>query len=159
MNEKNLLINLKAYGISNLFGIGIIALNKYFILDTHANVGGTFIFSEFIITPVLMGIISVWFWRNPKLSGGELIGRSFLNGCISILLASIFLGEGVICLIIVSPLLFVSIIIGAYIGRAMFSRDNNTLNISIIGLMLVVFVADSMSEHHYENMVSDSIIV
>src|ERR1700761_8667817 len=159
MNKQNLLTNLKAYGIPNLFAVGTIALSKYLIVDSHAAVNNTFIFSEFIIVPILMGIISVWFWRHSDLSSRDLTGKSFLNGCITIALASFFLGEGVICLVIVSPLLFGSIIVGAFIGRAMFRRNNNTLNSSIIGLMLAVFVTDSLSEHHYENMVSDTIVV
>ena len=159
MHKKNLLTNLKAYGIPNLFAVGTLALDKYVIINTHTNVSGTFVFSEFILIPILMGIISAWFWRNMNLSSRELIGKSFLTGCITIVLASGFLGEGVICLIIVSPLLFGSIIVGAFIGRAMFRRNNNTLNTSIIGLMLAVFITDSLSEHHYENMVSDTIIV
>ena len=159
MSRKNFLTDLKAYGISNLFAVGIIGINKYFIVDTHANADDIFVFSEFIITPMLMGIISAWFWRYSDLSSRGLTGKSFLNGCITIVLASGFLGEGFICLIIVSPLLFGSIIVGAFIGRAMFRRNNNTLNISIVGLTLVVFAADSLSEHHYENMVSDTIIV
>jgi hypothetical protein len=106
-----------------------------------------------------MGIISAWFWRNSDLSGRAILGKSFLNGCLAILLSFIFLGEGTICLIIVSPLLFISIMFGAYMGRIMFRRRNNTLNSSIIGLLLAVFITDSLTEHHYENMVSDSIIV
>ncbi len=159
MNRKNLLTNLKAYGISNLFAVSSIAVSKYFIVNRDAPLSGTFIYSEFIIVPMLMGIISVWFWRNAGLTSRDLVGKSFLNGCITIVLSSIFLGEGVICLVIVSPLLFASIIAGAFIGRAMFRRNNNTLNSSIIGLLLVAFITDSFSEHHYENMVSDTIIV
>src|SRR5258708_40279470 len=41
----------------------------------------------------------------------------------------------------------------------MFRRKNNTINISIIGLMVAVFIIDSASEHHYENMVSDTVII
>jgi len=159
MLKKNFLTNLKAYGVSNLFAVGSIVISKYFIVDRDAPLSNTFVFSEFIIVPMLMGIISIWFWRNMALTSRDLVGKSFLNGCITIVLASIFLGEGVICLVIVSPLLFASIIVGAFIGRAMFRRNNNTLNTSIIGLMLVIFGTDSLSEHHYENMVSDTVIV
>jgi hypothetical protein len=159
MSSKNLFTDLKAYVISNVFAVGVIGINKYFIVDSHVNISGVFAFSEFIIIPMLMGIITAWFWRNSGLTSGDYIGKSLLNGCITIVLASMFLGEGSICLIIVSPLLFGSIITGAFIGRAMFRRNHNTLNTSIIGLMLIVFVTDSLSEHHYENMVSDTIIV
>jgi hypothetical protein len=159
MTRKSLLTDLKSYAISNVFAVGIIGINKYIIVDSHINISGVFAFSEFIIVPMLMGIITAWFWRKSGLTSGDLTGKSILNGCITVVLASVFLGEGSICLIIVSPLLYGSIITGAFIGRAMFRRNNNTFNTTITGLMLIVFVTDSLSEHHYENMVSDTIIV
>ena len=67
--------------------------------------------------------------------------------------------EGVICLVIVSPLIFGFVITGAFIGRAMFKRNDTTLNASIITLLLFVFIVDSLSKHNYQNMVSDTVIV
>jgi hypothetical protein len=158
MFKKIFTPNFKAYTVPNLVALGIIAISKYFS-ERMTGPRENLVFSEFIIIPMLMGIISAWFWRKSDLSGKQIMGKSFLNGCLAILLSSIFLREGVICLIIVSPLLFVSIIVGALIGRAMFRRLNNRINSSVIGLLLTVFMTDSLSEHHYENMVSDTIIV
>lgn len=150
---------VKGYVVSNSMAIFIIGANKYLIINTHTNVGGVFVFSEFIIIPMLMGIISAWFWRDLNYSGRTLSAKSCINACIAIFMSSIFLGEGIICLIIVSPLILSFVIAGAFLGRAMFKRKNNTLNISIIGLLIAVFVIDSVSEHHYENMVSDTITI
>lgn len=41
----------------------------------------------------------------------------------------------------------------------MFHRDNDSINISIVGLLLLVFVVDALSTHHYENEVSDQITI
>ena len=68
-------------------------------------------------------------------------------------------GEGIICLVIVSPLLFVCISAGAFAGRSMFKEDNSTLNSSIFAALFLVFITDSISEHHYQNMVSDELII
>lgn len=67
--------------------------------------------------------------------------------------------EGTICLIIVSPLIFAFVTTGAFIGKVMFKRNNQTLNVSFVSLLLAVFIVDSISDHHYENMVSDEIII
>jgi hypothetical protein len=147
------------YLISNLVAFAIIGVNKYLIVDTHSNVGGTFVFSEFVIIPMLMGIIAAWFWRDLDLNGRALSAKSCINACIAMFLSSFFLGEGIICLIIVSPLLLSFTIGGAFLGRAMFRRKNDKINVSIIGLLIAVFIIDSNSEHHYENMVSDTITV
>jgi hypothetical protein len=120
---------------------------------------GVFVYAEFVILPLLMGVVISWCWRNLNLSSKQLIGYAFLTGFTGIALSAIFLGEGVICLIIVSPLIFSFIIAGAFLGRVMFRRNNKTLNVNVISLLVVLFIVDSVSNHHYENVVSDKIII
>ncbi len=143
------------YAASNLLGMILIGLNKLLLVGS-----GLLVFSEFVIIPILMGIINAYFLRNLyTLKTRKLIGISCINGMIAIVLSYIFLKEGTICLIIVSPLLFCFIFLGVLVGRGMFHRDNDTLNVSIISLLLLIFVADSVSMHHYENVVSDKIVI
>jgi hypothetical protein len=141
--------------ISNVIVLIIIWINNLL----HSQKDGVLVFSEFVILPLLMGVISAWFWRNLNLKSRSLIWYSILNGFLAILLSYIFLKEGTICLIIVSPLIFAFVITGAFIGKAMFRKNNQTLNVSIVSILLVVFTVDSISDHHYRNMVSDEMIV
>ncbi|CAH0147988.1 hypothetical protein SRABI27_00448 [Pedobacter sp. Bi27] len=141
--------------ISNVIVLIIIWLNNWL----HSEKDGILVFSEFVILPFLMGVISAWFWRNLNLKSKLLIWYSILNGLLAILLSYIFLGEGTICLIIVSPLIFAFVITGAFIGKTMFRKNNQTLNVSIVSILLVIFTVDSISDHHYRNMVSDEMIV
>jgi hypothetical protein len=106
-----------------------------------------------------MGIICSWNWRNLQIRGRRSGLYSCYNSFLAIFLSSVFLGEGVICLLIVSPLIFGFMCLGVYIGRKMFQVNNNELNVSIIALLLFVFVIDSVSEHHYQNEVTDQIII
>ena len=117
------------------------------------------IFSEFVIVPFLIGIISVWFWRNMRLKRLQLTVWCIWNTFIAIGTSYVFLKEGTICLIIVSPLLGAFIVLGAFTGKAMFSRNNQTLNASVFATLLVIFVFDSLSAHHYENMVADTVVI
>jgi len=146
---------LLGFAVSNFVAFATIGLNKYLNVDND----GTLVFSEFVIVPLLMGIIASWFWRKLELTGASLTWNSVLNGTIAIFLSFVFLKEGVICLIIVSPLIFAFVITGAYIGRRMFRKSNQTLNISVFSLLLSVFIVDSLSVHHYENLVVDEITV
>jgi hypothetical protein len=41
----------------------------------------------------------------------------------------------------------------------MFTKGNQNLNVSVVSLLFLLFVVDSISEHHYENLVSDVMIV
>jgi hypothetical protein len=141
--------------ISNVVVLIIIWINNML----HSQKDGILVFSEFVILPLLMGVISAWFWRDLNLKSRSIIWYSILNGFLAILLSYIFLREGTICLIIVSPLIFAFVITGAFIGKAMFRKNNQTLNVSIVSILLVVFTVDSISDHHYRNMVSDEMIV
>jgi len=85
---------------------------------------------------------------------------SIYNTFLAIFLSYIFLGEGIICLIIVSPLIFCFVITGAFIGRNLYKRNNDKLNVSVTLALALVFICDAFfSSHQYENEVSDTIIV
>ncbi len=142
--------------LPNVFAFTLIGISKLFV---GQNPSGVFIFSEFIIIPTLMGIISAWFWKDTIIKQRKLTLYSCYNGIIAILLSSIILKEGMICLIIVSPLIIGFIIAGAFIGKAMFKKNDTTLNVSIVTLLLFIFITDSFSTHEYVNMVSDQIII
>jgi hypothetical protein len=159
MANKRVINEILGFAVANLVGVTIIFVTKYLDTKYAGYVSGTFIFSEFVIVPLLIGIISSWFWRDLNFSSGKLTGNSCINVMIALILSSLFLGEGTICLVIVSPLLFTFLISGVFLGRVMFRRKNKNLNVSIVSLLLAVFIMDSVTEHHYENMVTDTIIV
>lgn len=139
---------------SNLFAFLIIWISGHIEIESK-----TMIYSEFVILPLLMGMISIWFWRNLQLKGRTITGYSCVNGLLAILLSSVFLKEGVICLLIVSPLIFSFIITGAFIGRTILRKNSQKLNVSVFSLLVVLFVTDAVQEHHYENMVADEVII
>jgi uncharacterized membrane protein YsdA (DUF1294 family)/uncharacterized protein YndB with AHSA1/START domain len=146
---------LNGFVVSNLVAFCIIWLDKFIMGQGNS----VLVYSEFVIIPMLMGIICAWFWRNLNLAKTELIIQSCFNCFIAIMLSFVFLGEGVICLIIVSPLLLLFINTGAFLGRVMFRNNNQKLNMSMLSLLLLVMVNDLTSKHQYENEVSDTILI
>ena len=150
------------YAVSNFVGFSIMCISKY-VGETeyflHSSNSPNIILSEFIIIPILIGIISAWFWRKLILSGYLIVGASLINLFIAICLSAVFLHEGIICLIIVSPLLCTFIVIGTYVGKWMFQRKNSKLNFSIFSVLAFIFLIDAYSKHEYENVVSDTMIV
>jgi hypothetical protein len=139
-----------------IIGITKFAINKLLFINSGA---GVLVFSEFIIIPILMGIICAWYWKGLQLKGRVSALYSCYNSFLAIFLSSVFLGEGIICLIIVSPLIFGFMCLGTFIGRKMFEVNNNELNVSIVAVLLLVFITDSITEHHYQNEVSDQIVI
>jgi hypothetical protein len=140
---------------ANVFASIVVALQTY--LSNQKD--GVLIFSEFVIVPLGMGLIAVWFWQNANLKGKAITGWSILNGFLAILLSFFFLGEGVICLLIVSPLILGFVITGAFIGRYLFKRKNKTLSVNFVGLLALIFVVDSFAKHDHQQLVSDQIVI
>lgn len=140
---------------SNIIALTIIGINTYF----HDQKDGVLIFSEFVIVPLLMGVICAFFWKDLGLKGWPTTGYATLTGLLAILLSFFILGEGFICLLIVSPLILGFVISGVFIGRAMFRNRNQTLNVSFVGILLAIFIVDSLADHHYQNMVSDKLVI
>jgi uncharacterized protein YndB with AHSA1/START domain len=137
--------------------IGIIKLTEYVGGRLHDS--SVFVFSIFVIVPVLIGLTSAYLVRDMQLRTIRYIGLSTINTMIAIALSAIFLREGVICILIVSPLILIFITTGALVGKFIFRRKNNTLNVSIIGALLLIFAADLLSDHEFTAKVSDTMIV
>lgn len=141
--------------LSNLFGIIIVALNNAFrIIDASV-----FLYSEFVIVPMLMGIICTWFWRKLNQRKRDLFGSLCLTCLLTIILSNLIFDEGFICLIIVSPILLSFMTFGGFIGRAMFKKNDQTLNVSVISVLLFLFISDSLSTHEFGHMVSDQVVI
>jgi hypothetical protein len=140
--------------VPNLLAVLLMGLTALLKINS-----GYFIFSEFIIVPMLMGMMSAWFWRDRALSKYERPLHLFFNCIIAAGLSALFLHEGAICLLIASPLVLGFMAIGSLIGRRLFERNSDTLNVSLFAVLLFVFLVDVKSHHSYENEVSDEIII
>lgn len=157
MKAQKILIGIV---VANIFAISMIAITKWLSWHNSLNaVAGVFVFSDFIIVPILMGIISAYFWRDLNLSGGKYVLYTVYNSLVAIAGAYFFLKEGYICLIIISPLLMGFAIAGVFIGKVMFKRNKNTMNVSILSLLLLITIGDSLTTKPFENMVSDTMVI
>lgn len=158
--EKAVITKLTGYAAANIVAFVLIGVSYLITRYSHpGEVASILIFSEFVIVPYAMGFISAWCWRNLELTSRQLIWASVKNTILAVLLSAVFLQEGAICLIIVSPLLIVFILTGTFSGRAVFRKNNSKLNVSFFCVLLIAFVVDSTSAHHYQNMVADRIVI
>ncbi len=160
MKNTPLTQKLSGLFIPPICAVAIVGITKFGLAEFAAEGSSpVFIFSEFVIVPILMGILSAWFWRKLNLTGTDRTLYSIYTIVLTILLCYIFLQEGIICLAIVSPLIFAFVFAGIFIGKAMFSKNNNTLNVSVVAMLLFIFMGDALSKHEYENEVTDTMIV
>jgi uncharacterized protein YndB with AHSA1/START domain len=144
---------------SNFVALMLLGVSKFLsvFLDSPGN--DVLFFSNFILVPILMGIVSAYCWRSLPLKAWGYIGWSAVNTVAAVLTSHLILREGAFCLIIVFPLIFVFIATGALIGRVMFRKKNNILKSSVFGILLIAFIVDSLSEHQNISMVSDTMII
>ena len=143
--------------LSNLFAFVTIALTHW-ALEHFKGAEGVLVMAEFFIIPLVMGMICAKTWRTRIGIGGYFLW-SFINFLFTLLWAWLFLGEGYICLIIVSPIIYLSLVAGSFIGRALFKRNNRTLNASVFGLILFLYVFDVFSSHDYRAAVRDELVI
>jgi hypothetical protein len=156
--NKTLQAKLLGHVVSNAVAFLLIGLSQWLVWK-HGGASGLLVTSEFIIVPILMGIICAWFWRTLDLRSSTVVWHCLSNSFIAIGLSYVFLHEGTICLLIVSPVIVCFMVSGTFLGRYMWNKGNGNLNISIVALLIILFIGDSLSKHQYENMVSDSIVI
>ncbi len=65
--------------------------------------------------------------------------------------------EGIVCLIMASPILYAGVLAGAMAGRAWFSRKNDTLNYCLAPLAMLAIAAEPMLRSPHTGVVTDEI--
>lgn len=149
---------LKGMLYSNLFALAAFAC-AYTITNWNNEVGGVFTFAEFILVPIGMGVIAMRSWIRITEKLSRLVWPMIINVLIAIALSAIFMREGAICLLIVSPLVMAFMWCGLFLGKYIFVNDNTTLKTSTVVVFIALFVFDTLSVHQYKNMVSDEIVI
>jgi len=147
--------------VPNIIAFVLVGIARYAVPQDDAFTGasGVFVFSTFVIVPVLMGLVGAYFWRDLQRKTIRYIGLAVINTLIAVVLSVVFLREGIICLLIVSPLVLIFVTAGTLLGKVIFRRRNNTINVSLVGALLLVFAVDVLSDHEFTAKVSDTIIV
>jgi hypothetical protein len=143
---------------SNLLAFFMIVLTRKlsFTMEGTAAIITT---SDFTLLPILMGIICAYFWKDLNLKTGERLGCTTLNFVFSLAVSAVFMGEGIICLIIVSPLLIAFMMLGILIGKQMFEKNKKRLNLGIISVLFLVITLDPLTQHDNQHMVTDTVLI
>lgn len=136
-----------------LIGLG------FWLNSINGTAASVLISSDFILVPVAMGLLTAFFWKDLALTTMEYFLYSLVTTGFGLVSAGVFMREGVICLVIVSPLLLCFVFLGALAGRWLFRYNNNRLNLSLLPLALVFLTVDVFSPHQYKNAVSDVVVI
>ena len=145
--------------VANLAGdvllFGVAVLVAQFTGDTK----GVLALPSFFLLPFIVGLVAAWFYRRLNRS----IGITFLDALwvslAGVAAAAIVLREGVICLIIVFPALYLLVAAGLLLGRLWFRPNYTKLQLSIFPLLLLVTVTDAFYSSGEQRMVTDEILI
>src|SRR5687767_14299946 len=107
---------LKGILYSNAFAVVAFAI-AYTIGNWYDLMGGIISSAEFVLVPIGMGIISIKYWLQPEKRLVSLLPLTVVNTLIAIILSAVFMQEGAVCLLIVSPLLLGFMWVGIFIGK------------------------------------------
>src|SRR4051812_15536815 len=114
---------------------------------------------SFFLIPFFVGLVAAWFWRGL----GRTLGWSFFDALwvtlVGLGAAAIILREGVVCLVIVSPALYIFIVCGILLGRVWFRPDRSKLTITIFPLVALLALTESVYHSEQQAVVTDRILI
>jgi hypothetical protein len=113
-----------------------------------------------LLFPIIQGAVMGLALGRPRYDLGPVSLLSLAMMFVDISAAYFIIREGVICLIIMSPLLFFMIWIGALIGRAMFFNLGRKVQVSLVPLVMLAVLAEArLPAPNFSAEVTDSVIV
>src|ERR1051325_3703519 len=151
---------LLGIALANALGASLLFAVVWFVgafrgRDTTALVA----WPSFFLIPFLVGMIAAWFWRQLN----RTLGWSFLDALwvtlVGLAAAAIVLCEGVVCLVIVSPALYVFVLCGILLGRIWFRPDYSKLRLTIFPLLALITLGESVYHSERQAVVTDRILI
>jgi uncharacterized protein YndB with AHSA1/START domain len=108
---------------------------------------------------MVMGILNVFYWRKHTVTDGQAFLYGLYNLVVALLISAFFMGEGIICLVIVSPVFYLFLMGGIYLGRFMFRKSKHKLNISIIAALVSIFAINVATVSPSSQIVTDKVVI
>ena len=115
--------------------------------------------SSLFLVPFAMGITAAWFWAPLRLTIGQTLLHSLTCTVLGGTCAAVFLGEGSICLIIGSPLIYICIAGGALFGRTLFRKRRDGPYLLIFPALLLAIAGEPQLRRDREGVVTGEILI
>ncbi|MBC8042659.1 MAG: hypothetical protein IAF08_04360 [Rhizobacter sp.] len=158
---------LKGILWSNVVGfVLLIAINT--VAGYFSGERGLVITTGYVFVPLIIGIISAYFWSAEDLTVLQGLGRSLLNTLATLTASFVVMGEGIICLLILAAWLAVLVAIGFGIGWVLFKigktifleiKKRQQLKASVAMFLALVLLVDVLSPRQEERLVSDALVI
>jgi hypothetical protein len=111
-----------------------------------------------VFVAVTGGFAAAWVWRKLGATAFHTLMCSLGATAVGLAGAAVFLGEGIVCLVMAGPLYFLLFFAGAEAGRRFFQRDNR-LRLTIIPLLFVLSAIELGARRSHSGVVVDELVI
>ena len=134
---------------------GVWAIRTYKEQDLAAMVA----WPSFFLLPIVVGLVAAWFWRRLN----RPLGWSFLDALwvslVGVAAAAVVLREGIVCIVIAFPLLYIFILTGVLVGRLWFRPKTSKLQLTIFPFLALLTLGEMAYHSEKQAAVTDQILI
>ena len=131
----------------------------WFVHVTTEGDAGAVVIPSLLLLPVLVGLTASFFWRKLAPTMGQTTLQCLYLTLFDLAGAAVFMREGIVCLIIASPLLLGLTLAGGLLGRVWFRNDPSQLRISVLPLLVLLALAEPLTRGDQTGIVTDEILI
>lgn len=133
--------------------LAAMSLLKYFSETTSYIFGLPSLF----LVPVCGGVIASYIWRRLNPTAGEIALATLWMAILALAASALAFGEGIICLLIVSPIFYVSLLTGGLLGRIWFRKSSSHVQWCLLPLLAVTATGEPLTRSDRQGVVVDEI--
>jgi len=111
------------------------------------------------LVPLVAGFAAAWFWRHLRPTIGDCLLHSLTTTLLALAGAATVVHEGMVCLVIAAPALYVMILAGALLGRIWFRPNDTRLRLSILPVLALLTAGETFQRTNETGVVTDEILI
>jgi len=150
---------LLGMAVANAIGAALLFLVILAVDAVRGRADALIAWPSFFLIPFFVGLVAAWFWRSLNRSLGWSFLDAFWVTLMGLAAAAIILREGVVCLVIVSPALYVFILCGVLLGRIWFRPNYSKLQLTVFPLLALLTLGESVYHSEQQAVVTDRIVI
>src|SRR5688572_25433555 len=129
--------------IANLVGAGLfLGVAQLLAFYKGPNENSLAVPSLFLV-PFVAGLTAAFCWRRLKRSIGNSALDALWTSLLGVAGAAVFMGEGVVCLVIAFPAVYGMIFLGLLAGRVCFKSDHTNLQLGLFPIFALFTAHDA----------------
>jgi len=117
------------------------------------------VWPSLVLVPFAVGLVAAWFWRALHLKVGEVLLHSMTTSLFGLLASWSVMGEGIVCILMVSPLIYTAIAAGALTGRVWFRTGEDRLKLSILPMVALAVLVEPKLRVDEDAVVTDEVLI